>query len=138
MRRIKAVLYLFLNRYSLGLYPFINRIPPFHETPEIAEMLRIECRGGDPGCHIDGGEKIADAQRIAECTDHIRDIIRRNGWLDVYCDTFEWYERECPERVGTLSDLPMLKSPEFMTKIHVASAHNMNVRTMDRKVDKAM
>jgi len=137
MRQIMAVLYLFLNRYSLGLYPFTNRIP-FPETPEIAEMVSIARRGGDPGCHIDGGEKLAAAQRIVESADHIRDIIKRNGGLDVYCDTFEWYEAECPERMGILRDLSMLRSPEFMTKMHVASAHNMSVRTMDREVDKAM
>ena len=137
MRQIMGLLYLFLSRYPLGLYPFTNRTP-FPDTAEIAEMVSMVRCGEDPGCHIDGGDKVAVAQRIIESADQIRDIIKKNGGLNVYYDIFEWYEKECPERVAILRDLSMLRSPGFMTKMHVASAHNMSIRTMDRERDIAI
>ena len=137
MKQIMGLLYLFLGHYPLGLYPFTNRTP-FPESAEIAEMVSLVRCGGDLGCHIDGGSKTPAAQKMIESADQIRDIISKNGGLNVYYNIFEWYEKECPERINILRDLSMLKSPGFMTKMQIASAHNMSIRTMDRERDLAI
>lgn len=137
MKQVMGLLYLFLSHYPLGLYPFTNRTP-FPDTAEISEMVSIVRRGGDTGCHIDGGDKVPVAQKIIESADQIRDVIDSNGGLDLFYDIFAWYEKECPERISILRDLSMLKSPGFMTKMQVASNYNMSIRTMDRERDLAI